>query len=216
MVIEHQFAGDFEVHLTVHPRADESRLVDWAAARSVRYTRILLDRGSVPDQPMLTFAVPGTFADAKRAVEDYALALRVAGFALVRAKIEASPFNEQIPQTAEQAVALPTGCYFEHHVKLLLGGEADVLRVRALVEPHAAHVSRNARRSAGHGRHERFVTQRAHGVGLSEAGDRLEALLADVAAAGFPVVEVEREFVVYDDRPGLDAGWITESTAVAP
>ncbi|WP_330228795.1 hypothetical protein OHA40_22110 [Nocardia sp. NBC_00508] len=216
MVIEHQFAGDFEVHLTVRPPSDESRLVEWAADRGLRYTRIVLDRGSVPDQPMLTFTVSGMLADANQVVKDHARALRAAGFALVRAKIEASPFNEQIPQTTEQVVALPTGCYFEHHVKLVLGGEADVLRVRALAEPHAAHVSRNARRSASHGRHERFVTQRAHDVVLSEAGGRLEALLADLAAAGFSAIEVEREFVVYDDHPGLDAGWITESPVVAP
>lgn len=215
-MIEHQFVGDFEVHLTVRPPSDESRLAEWAAARGLRYTRIVLDRGTVPDQPMLTFTVSGMLADSNRAVEAYARALRAAGFSLARTKIEASPFNEEIPQTTEQAVALPAGCYFEHHVKLILVGEADVLRVRALVEPHAAHVSRNARRSAGQGRHERFVTQRAHGVGRSEAGARLEALLADLTAAGFPAIEVEREFVVYDDHPGLDAGWITESTVVAP
>ncbi|WP_433756369.1 hypothetical protein [Nocardia sp. CA-135398] len=214
MVVEHQFAGDFEAHMTVRLPSDESRLVELAAARDLRYTRIVLDRGAVPDQPMLTFTVSGTRADAIRAVEAHARALTGAGFCLARTKIEASPFNEEIPETAEEAAALPAGCYFEHHIKLVLDGAADAMRVRALVEPHAAHVSRNARRSAGHGRHERFVTQRAYGVGLPEAGERLAALLADLAAAGFAAIELEREFVVHDDHPVLDAGWITESVAV--
>lgn len=204
------------MHLTLRPPADESRLVEWAESRGLRYTRIVLDRGTVPDQPMLTFTVSGTLDDANREVTAFARALGAAGFALARVKIEASPFNEEIPWTAEQAAALPASCYFEHHVKLVLDGDSDTVRVRPLVEPHGAHVSRNARRSVGHGRHERFVTQRARDVGLSDADARLEALLADLAAAGFSVIEVEREFVVYDDHPGLDAGWITESTASAP
>lgn len=63
---------------------------------------------------------------------------------------------------------------------------------------HGAHLSRNARRAVGGGRHERFVTQRRHAVG--RAGAR----------AGLQVSECEEEFVVHGDRPALDVGWIEE------
>ncbi|MEU6188118.1 hypothetical protein [Nocardia sp. NPDC047038] len=216
MGIAHQFAGEFEAHLTVRPPADESQLADWAAAHGLRYARILLDRGLTSDQPMLTFTRSGTVEDMMRVVQTHTHALDSAGFALVRTKIEASPYNAQIPQTAEQVASVPAGCYFEHHIKLLLSGNDDVTRVRVLAQPHAAHVSRNARRSAGNGCHERFVTQRCRGVALPEAGRQLDSLLKDLDANDFSVIEVEREFVVHDDCPGLDAGWITETAAGAP
>ncbi|MGW3826012.1 hypothetical protein ACWEAF_27850 [Streptomyces sp. NPDC005071] len=64
----------------------------------------------------------------------------------------------------------------------------------------------------GHGRHERFVTQRCRAVGRPEARARLDALLGGLACAGLEVVEVEEEFVVHDDHPAVDAGWIDERT----
>ncbi|WP_328399493.1 hypothetical protein [Nocardia sp. NBC_00403] len=216
MFVEHTFAGEFESHLTVLlAAAEESRLIDWAAANGMRYTRIELDRGAVADQPMLTFTRSGVVDDLAQAVREYSKALQAAGFPVTRAKIEASPFNEGVPQTAAEAAVLPAGCYFEHHVKLILRDETDLSRVRELTEPHAAHLSRNARRAAGSGRHERFVTQRCRDIGLPEAGRRLQILLEVLRAAGFPAIEVEREFVVYDDHPALDAGWIIEPAAAA-
>lgn len=37
---------------------------------------------------------------------------------------------------------------------------------------------------------------------------QLDALLADLAAAGLTIVEVEQEYVVLDSNPAVDAGWI--------
>lgn len=108
----------------------------------------------------------------------------------------------------------PPGCYFEHHVKLALPDETEMAAVRALAERHTAHVSRNARRDLGDRGHERFVTQRCRGVGRTEARRRLDALLDALATAGFKAVEVEEEFVVHDDHPALDSGWIDEKTDV--
>ncbi|MEU8193946.1 hypothetical protein AB0C10_09220 [Microbispora amethystogenes] len=71
-------------------------------------------------------------------------------------------------------------------------------------------MSRNARRRRGDGSHERFVTQRCRGVGLSTALRRFEALLSDLGSHGYAVLEAEREFVVHDDNPGADHGWIEE------
>lgn len=59
------------------------------------------------------------------------------------------------------------------------------------------------------------MTQRCRDIGLPEAGRRLQILLEVLRAAGFPAIEVEREFVVYDDHPALDAGWIIEPAAAA-
>ncbi|HEY0700568.1 MAG TPA: hypothetical protein VGD43_22525, partial [Micromonospora sp.] len=57
-------------------------------------------------------------------------------------------------------------------------------------------------------RHERFVTQRCHDAGQPQARLRLAALVDELTAAGYPPVEVEEEFVVFDSNPALDHGWI--------
>ncbi|SOD77678.1 hypothetical protein SAMN06272781_5568 [Streptomyces sp. 1222.2] len=222
-----EFAGEFEIHLTV-VIGDESRgggeswgegegrVRRWAQRHRVKYTRIVLDRGATPDQPMLTVRGEGSLSAQRAAASEWAERLGTEGFGVARVKIEAAPWNEDVPLTAAEARALPPGCYFEHHVKLALADDTEVGPVRALAERHAAHVSRNARRAVGGcggGGHERFVTQRCRDVGRPEARRRLDALLDALAEAGFKAVEVEEEFVVHDDRPDLDSGWIDEGAA---
>ncbi|MGW3741616.1 hypothetical protein ACWD62_13535 [Streptomyces sp. NPDC005146] len=212
-VVERAFRGEFETHLTVRPDArtiSGARLERWAGQHGMKLTRIILDRGAVPDQPMLTEHGRGTLAEQRAAARLRSAELRAAGFSVVRVKIEAAPWNEDIPRTADEAAELSPVCHFEHHIKLLLSGEPEVASARAVAERHSAYLSRNARRAARHGRHERFVTQRCRAVGRPEARARLDALLGALASAGLEVVEVEEEFVVHDDHPAVDAGWIDE------
>ncbi|MCX4767987.1 hypothetical protein OG562_45085 [Streptomyces sp. NBC_01275] len=212
-----EFAGEFETHLTVvsTPIAgDEDRIRRWARRHRVKYTWIVLDRGAAPDQPMVTVRGHGVLQAQQEAASAWIERLSTEGFGVARVKIEAAPWNEDVPRTAAEAQELPLGCYFEHHVKLALTDETEVAAVRALAERHTAHVSRNARRDLGGRGHERFVTQRCRGVGRAEARRRLDALLDALATAGFKAAEVEEEFVVHDDRPALDSGWIDERTDV--
>ncbi|MFH8385463.1 hypothetical protein ACH4E7_31775 [Kitasatospora sp. NPDC018058] len=139
-----------------------------------------------------------------------------AGFTVLRAKIEATPWADGVPASDEDAVPHGPGRYFEHHVKLLLpapapaAGPARLAELTELAVRHGAHLSRNPRRVREDGQREWFVTQRCRLVGLNTAGRRLEALLRDLAAAGHEVASVEREFVVVDSDEALDTGWITE------
>ncbi|WP_432972309.1 hypothetical protein [Dactylosporangium sp. CA-233914] len=241
--------GDFEIHLTL---AFDPRLEAFAAGHGMKYARIVLDRGTTPDQPMLTLRCRGTLADAASAGRDWAARLAAGGYAVRRLKVEASPFNRGIPQSATD---LPPGHYFEHHVKLVLasadapgraaaGLSADQAAARLSAErttggspgdraaggpsdgqivggasgdlavaeriglAHGARLSRNARRDAGGGRHERFLTQRCRDCGQPEARERLAALVADLRGAGLVVAEVEEEYVAVDTDPSVDAGWL--------
>jgi hypothetical protein len=126
---------------------------------------------------------------------------------LNRAPLAAAPWNEDVPRSAAEASALMPGCYFEHHVKLVLADDAEVDAVRRIGTRHAGHVSRNARRGLHGGRHERFLTRRCRLAGHPGACRRLEALPGALAQQGHHVIEVEEEFVVHDDNPGLDRGW---------
>ncbi|PZG95255.1 hypothetical protein C1I97_27230 [Streptomyces sp. NTH33] len=208
-----QFAGEFETHLTVRSETcggGGEPLLLWAERHGIKYTHIVLDRGRTPDQPMLTCRGQGSLAGQLATARQWSKRLLDDGFRVVRVKIEAAPWNDEVPKTDAEATDLPEGCYFEHHVKLVLSGELEVAAVRTLAVPHSAHVSRNARRASADGRHERFVTQRCRGVGRAEAGRRLDALLRALAEAGHTAVEVEEEFVVHDGNFAADAGWIED------
>lgn len=126
------FAGDFETHLTV--AGDEGRLRRWAEHHQVKYTRIVLDRGATPDQPMLTVRGHGVLPAQREAALTWIERLRAEGFSVTRVKIEAAPWNDDVPQTAAEAQRLPADCYFEHHVKLALVDETEAAAVRALAE----------------------------------------------------------------------------------
>lgn len=197
------FEGLFESHLTVTV-GDDEWLREFVERGGGKYTRIALDRGASPDQPMITVRGRGSLDEQRALTADWARRLGAAGFPVSRIKIEAAPGNADVPQGAR----LPAGTYFEHHVKVVLDDDAAVEAVRAVSERHTAYVSRNARRTLRDGRHERFVTQRCYDAGQPAARRRLAALVAGLAAAGYTPVEVEEEFVVVDTNPMLDDGWI--------
>lgn len=197
----------YETHLTI-AAPDPSRieaLEAWAGERSFKFGHILLDRGKSPSQPMLTRGGRGTLAEERDIAETSARDLRDDGFDVVRVKIEAAPSNEDVPKTDAEASSLPDSRYFEHHVKVLLTDEDAVAGLASMVVPHGGHVSRNARRVRPDGQQERFVTQRLYRVGRETAKQHLDSLLN--ALSSFEIMEIEEEFVVYDDNVTVDAGW---------
>lgn len=210
-----EFAGEFETHLTVtlDGAQDVSGLREWAARRGLKCVHILLDGGRTPSQPMLTRRGRGALSAELAAARDVAAALAAGGFAVCRVKIEAAPWNKDVPQTDADAARHPPDRHFEHHVKLLLApADADLAAVSDVALRHGARLSRNALRDRPDGRRERFVTQRCYGVGRPAARRWLDALLAALrpvlAAGGHDVADVEEEFVVYDTNAGVDAGWL--------
>ncbi|WP_103938833.1 hypothetical protein [Thermomonospora echinospora] len=205
------FTGEFETHLTV--RCGERRLealARWAAAHGHGFAHIVLDRGRVVSQPMLTLRGTGTLAEVMAAAGRTAAALRADGFEVTRSKVEAAPWNRGVPADDAEAAELGPGRYFEHHLKLLLEPGFDAAALTALVAPHAARLSRNARRVRADGVAERFVTQRCRLVGAPAAERRLAALVAALRERHHRIAEVEREFVVFDGDESLDDGWIDE------
>ncbi|MFE3056319.1 hypothetical protein [Nocardia sp. NPDC059239] len=203
------FHGDFEAHLTVRA-TDAGRLERYAAAHGLKFVHIVLERGRVIDQPMLTVHAAGSLPAVANSIAALTARLDVAGFEVVRTKIEATPWAAGVPATDDAAVALGAGYYFEHHIKLLLTLGTEVRALARLATEHTAHLSANARRTRPDGRTERFVTQRCRLVGNTTATARHTALLTALQANNYEVLSAEREFVVLDTDESIDAGWITE------
>ncbi|WP_327007597.1 nucleotidyl transferase AbiEii/AbiGii toxin family protein [Dactylosporangium sp. NBC_01737] len=206
--------GNFEIHLTA--LASQHREVATMAARDgLKFSDIVLDRGYHPGQPMITFRANGTWEDVTEEALEERIRLRDAGIHLVRVKIEADPDNPGVPATDAEAIEEPDERYFEHHLKLRLPDVAPdrLASITALVVPHNARLSRNARRRDTDGE-QRFVTQRCHRVGRTTALSQLAALREALTAAGHDIVEVEEEYVVSDTALHLDSGWLTDGTAM--
>lgn len=205
-----EFAGDFETHITVQclEGAGVEPIRIWGEERNLKFHHILLDRGQFASQPMLTRFGRGRLSDELAAAEGTGRDLNLVGFAVLRVKIEAAPWNDGVPRTSEDAAAQPGDRYFEHHIKLLLPADANLLALCELADAHSAHLSRNARRFRDDGLCERFVTQRCRSAGRIEAGEQLDTLLREIRSACHPILEIEEEYVVYDSNLAIDAGWI--------
>ncbi|WP_369195769.1 hypothetical protein [Streptomyces djakartensis] len=201
-------ASLYESHVTVRCAGPEesARLRRWAAAGGFKLTHIVLARGRMRDQPMLTLSGSPSYAGEAARVSEVVARLRADGFDPVRVKTESSPWAPEVPREP-----CGGGRYFEHHVKLLLAAGTDLAALARRVVPHGAHLSWNARRVHGE-RHERFVTQRCHGVDAEGAGRALERLLDELR--GCEVLDVEREFVLHDSDVSVDEGWLEEPVGV--
>ncbi|MFC8969921.1 hypothetical protein [Streptomyces sp. NPDC057094] len=184
------------------------RLRRWAASAGLKLTHIVLARGRMRDQPMLTLSGSSSYVEQSERVRDVVAGLRADGFEPVRVKTESTPWAAEVPAR----LGRDDDRYFEHHVKLLLNADTDLSALAARVVPHGAHLSWNALRVRAGARHERFVTQRCRGTGADGAGGALERLLRDLD--GFMVLGVEREFVLHDSDLSVDDGWLAESVEV--
>jgi hypothetical protein len=209
-----EVSGELETHISVGVRRPEEieALRSWGGRHGLKCLHIVLDRGASVSQPMLTRRGRGSLAGELALASELSRSLAAEGFTVARVKIEAAPWSQGVPRSEAEARAQPPDRYFEHHVKLLLEADADVSPLARIAEGHGAHLSRNALRVREDGRRERFVTQRCRLVGREEAKRRLDALLTALAPLGYPVLEVEEEFVVYDSNLEVDAGWIAEGS----
>lgn len=198
------FTSLYESHVTVRCADPEEgvRLQRWAASGGLKLTHIVLARGRMRDQLMLTLSGSSSYAEQAERVRDVVAGLRADGFEPVRVKTECTPWAAEVPAR----LGGNDERYFEHHVKLLLDADTDLAALAARVVPHGAHLSWNALRVRAGARHERFVTQRCREVGADGAGRALERLLTELG--DFVVLGVEREFVLHDSDLSVDDGWI--------
>jgi hypothetical protein len=205
-----EFDGEFETHLTI--RADDLTVVEaareWCVRHNLKFLHIVLDQGRTASQPMISFRGNGRLTSQLATAVEITRQLIADGFAVTRTKVEAAPGNRDIPQFNAEAVGQHCGRYFEHHVKLALGPSVDFEALAALARRHSARLSRNALRDAGSGVRERFVTQRCAAVGRPIASQCLHELLTALTEAGYPILDVEEEFVVYDSNLDVDFGWL--------
>jgi hypothetical protein len=209
------YAGEFEVHVTVRPSSGAAleRFRAWCLSHDCKCVRIVLARGEHVEQPMATWrrgatTLPAVVEETRHMIGE----LERVAVPVVRVKVEAAPTNEGVPQNDAEATGQDEVNYFEHHVKLLREPAADREALLLACVEFGAHLSRNAWREYAHGLEERFVTMRSYRVGRVTAEQRLQRLLVVLTDVGEKVLEVESEYNVYDSNVQLDAGWLPRAT----
>ena len=199
---------EFESHLTFHLSNPEDiqSLKEKGRELGLKCTHIVLDRGASVSQPMLTRHSSGTLDSEIRSAERIASQIP---WPVSRIKIEVHADSELAPSSSGDLVDVEGSNYFEHHIKLQLKGFQEISTSETIAVKHGARLSRNAFRSNDEVE-ERFVTQRVFGSPRSEAAKCLSPLVQELKAEGLKILEVEEEYVVYDNNCALDAGWLSE------
>jgi hypothetical protein len=191
-----------EAHLTVSPSSHaEPALRAWLAAHGLRLTAIELSRGASPLHTMVTGWLDGETDAAILRAHAMAAGLSSVGVGVTRIKLELPHVRRTLGARA---------LYLEHHVKVRVA-PARLAVLASVGAAHDAHVSRNPRRVIA-GVEERFLTQRFAAEDSEGASVALSALVRALRQASLPIVRVERERVVHDNNPRLDAGWRREVT----
>ncbi len=205
-----EFTGELETHLTIclSKTKTVAELQEWGKVYDLKCLHIILDRGDVSSQPMLTRRASGKLTDEIGTALRLKELLIADGFQVIRIKIEAAPWNEDVPRSSAEIINPSTEKYFEKHIRILINSQAEHTELLETVKRHAAHLSRNALRQDSEGFEERFVTQRNWSIGYSESRQKLNELLQEIRALNYPVIDVEEEYVIYDTNLKIDAGWI--------
>ena len=194
----------FESHLTV-AATELTAFRAACVALGVKCVIIDLPAGQWPLQPMTSCHHRGSLPAVRQQVQALAAELTRRGFSVQRAKIEAVGPHHDLPE--HDAEAEP-GRYFEHHARLALPGDHDLMALAAACRLQGAHLSRNALRHDPTGVATRFVTRRGFGVGRATAEAAFEVVLAMLRARGLTPRRVQREYAVLDTNLELDRGWI--------
>jgi hypothetical protein len=206
-----EFTGELEIHFTLSlPEAcNLADLQSWGTDHGFKLLHIVLERGVNPSQVMLTQQQTGGLTSVLTHARAIASQVsQTTHYAVTRIKIEASAEHPDVPQSATEAQACGSDRYFEHHLKLLLPPDTDLTRLKQVAVAQGAHLSRNALSLRANGDRDQFVTQRCFGLGRSQAQEQLKQLRTAIAAQGYPILDVEAEFVIYDSNLVLDAGWL--------
>lgn len=202
------YAGEFESHITVLCDQNQFELFRRRCEEmGAKALVIELNVGDRPIQPMLCKRHSDSASDTLKDISKMIASL-ASEFEIERVKVEASLSNSGIPTLNSSAENLPVDCYFEHHVKIELPVSFDEEKLRDGVKVYSGHLSKNPL-NTDNSKQRRFVTQRFYRSTMQCALSQLEELERFLVEANYEILQVIREFNIYDSNIERDAGWIT-------
>lgn len=134
-----------------------------------------------------------------------------AHFEIARLKLEAVAANPGVPQTDEQARAIPGDTYFEYHIKIKAPATPEndeILKALASQLTDELGVKIPFSCNNMHGKDQRFLNARTYNMGFERSNALVDKIVEAIEAKGFEVSKVIREFIVFDTNKALDKGWL--------
>lgn len=130
---------------------------------------------------------------------------------VARLKLEAVAANPGVPQSDEEAQAMPGDTYFEYHIKIR--GEPSPendATLKALAAELTDELGIKIPFSCNNmgTKNQRFLNARTYGLGYPESSAVVDRIVEAIEARGFEISKVIREFIVFDTNKELDRGWL--------
>lgn len=202
------FSGSYEIHISVDKDSSLDVLYNLCEKFEAKAIVINLIQGKTRSQPMLCKRLIGVPNEVCDIVEN--IYHGVSEKLLInRLKIEANTKNKGIPSSNEEAEKMPNYCYFEHHIRLNIENEIDIVKFSDELKKYNGHLSKNEF-SSNKQLKNRFVTQRFYKMGNNQAKEKLEEMCKFIDDKNIKYDKKIREYNIYDSNIMLDDGWIND------
>ena len=197
----------FEIHVTVMA-ADNEEFKKNCKALDVKPIVLALQTNNTTIKDVMTSSVHmGTNRSAYEEMKRISHGLVMAGYDVVREKIETVPWHPAAPTKLSDE--MPKNCYFETHIGVNVPNDEERIAVlRHLAETCDAHMSRNAFKIHDDGSYMQMITLRIYEGTLKNFEYDANVLHAAIVMEGFDVEKRITEFSIYDTKVSHDAEWL--------
>lgn len=132
-------------------------------------------------------------------------------FDVVRIKLESLAINDGIPQSNEEAHAIPGDTYFEYHIKLkdMEISETNDNKLKALSAKLTEELNIKVPFSCNNlPDYQRFLNARTYQLGFKNSYALVDKIANAIQENGFTIDRIVSEFITYDTNKALDQGWL--------
>jgi len=197
----------YEIHVTV-AEADVEGFRRSCADLGVKplFLALQLAAGGIAKDVMTSSVHFGNDASASREALRISGGLALAGYDVIRTKIETVPWHPDAPSVANGRVPGP-GQYFEAHLAVTCA-TGDREGLSAIARGLGLHLSRNVLKDKGDGTGVVMATGRSGEATYEAFRYRAEACREAIRSAGYPVDKLIVEYAILDSREARDAAWL--------
>lgn len=197
----------YEAHITVS-LADVDEFT--SACREIGVKPIVLDlqkkQGGVMKDMMTSSTIKASYEEARAYVEEKSSLLEAKGFAVVRKKLETTPWNPRTPSVAGKLQSVPESTYFESHLQVLIHEDQRPV-LQTLATGLGFHLSRNTFKVREDGMSVVMMTVRDYKLLYEPFAAVVEHAKSTLEENGFPVEKTIVEYAIWDTKINHDAAW---------
>lgn len=132
-------------------------------------------------------------------------------FDVIRIKLESLATNEGIPQTDEEAHAIPGDTYFEYHIKLkdVEINVANDNKLKTLSANLTHQLNIKVPFSCNNlPDYQRFLNARTYKLGFKNSYAIVQKIVDTITSNDYIIDRIVSEFIAYDTNKALDQGWL--------